>query len=76
MEKEKSRLGAASRRYFRRALRDAAYSALDSHDDDRVADHRRISDSIHGARRVGSCASAFERTIATEISRENGHDDS
>src|SRR5438876_3087277 len=51
-------------------LWNVAYSALDLRTHHSAADHGRISDSVHGARGVGSCAGSFERTFSTGISRD------
>src|SRR5947207_15503925 len=49
---------------------DAPDSTLDFRAEHSAAYHGRIFDSVHGARRMGSCASALERTFAAGISRD------
>src|SRR6266446_4427519 len=63
-------MGAAPGHHSIGDLWDAAYSALDLRTEHSAADHGRVSDSVHGARGVGSCAGSFERTFSAGISRD------
>src|SRR5438552_6338254 len=63
-------MGAAPGHHSIGDLWNVAYSALDLRTHHSAADHGRISDSVHAARGVGSCAGSFVRSFSAGISRD------
>src|SRR5437868_6005238 len=63
-------MGTPARYYSIGNLRNVAHTIVDFRAEHSVANIGRISDSVHGPRRVGRGAGAFERTVAAGISRD------
>src|SRR5437588_6596897 len=62
-------MGTSARYHSIGNLRNVAHTVVDFRAEHSAADIGRISDPVHGPRRVGRGAGAFERTVAAGISR-------